>query len=139
MIPGSASSVTTYDGKARVHSKNDNPSWSYFGRSYGLSSSLGLSNLSIISGDLLGYNYAETGYLVDTHCSYNSTSEFTLDQVLNNYQPADGSNVDLNIFVASGTLPNAIDEADFIQYPLVLTNRTNVANAEGMSCLRRDI
>ena len=50
--------------------------------------------------------------------------------MLSDYQPANGSDVALSIFVASGTLPNAVDEADFITFPLVLTNRTNTANDE---------
>ncbi len=128
MVLDSASSATTWDGEPRIHSKNDNPLWSYFGRSYGVGSSQGISDLSVISEDLVGYNYTETGYLVDTSCSYNFNSAFFLEQVRSNFQPQNGSEVALNIFVARGFLPNAIDDADFIQYPLVLTNRTNEAN-----------
>ena len=101
--------------------------WSYSGRSYGVGSSQGLQGifpLSATDGDLLGYNYTETGYLVDTFCSYNTTSAFTLSQVIFDYQPANGSDVLLNIFVANGTLPNANDDADFISYPLVSENST---------------
>ena len=125
LILDSASSATTYDGKPRIHSKNDNPQWSYFGRSYGVGSSQGITNRSSTTGDLLGYDYVETGYLVETSCDRNMTSAFTYDQVLDQYQPANGSDVALNIFVASGTLPNAIDEEDFITFPIVLTNRTS--------------
>lgn len=103
----------------------DNPQWSYFGRSYGVGSSQGITNRSSTTGDLLGYDYVETGYLVETSCDRNMTSAFTYDQVLDQYQPANGSDVALNIFVASGTLPNAIDEEDFITFPIVLTNRTS--------------
>ena len=127
LILDSASSATTYNGKPRIHSKNDNPKWSYFGRSYGVGSSQGISNRSFTNGYLLGYNYTETGYLVETFCNTNTSSAFTYDQVLQDFQPANGSDVSLNIFVASGTLPNANDEADFITFPLVLTNRTNTA------------
>ena len=130
LVLDSASSATTYDGKARIHSKNDNPAWSYIGRSYGVGSSQGITNLSLVSGDLLGYNYTETGYLVDTSCTYNATSAFNLTKVLSNYEPANGSDIALNIFVASGTLPNAIDNTDFINYALVLTNRTGVPDDE---------
>ena len=130
MILDSASSATTYDGQPRIHSKNDNPQWSYFGRSYGVGSSQGITNRSFTNGDVLGYNYTETGYLVETHCSLNTTSAFTYDNVLSNYQPANGSDVALSIFVASGTLPNAVDEADSISFPLVLTNRTNTDTDE---------
>lgn len=130
LILDSASSATTYDGKPRIHSKNDNPQWSYVGRSYGVGSSQGITNRSFTRGDLLGYNYTEVGYLVETHCSLNTTSAFKYDNVLSNFQPANGSDVSLNIFVARGTLPNADDEADFITFPVVLTNRTNNADNE---------
>lgn len=130
MILDSASSATTYDGKPRIHSKNDNPQWSYVGRSYGVGSSQGITNRSFTHGDLLGYSYTEIGYLVETHCSRNISSAFTYDNVLENFQPANGSDVSLNIFVARGTLPNADDEADFITFPVVLTNRTNTADDE---------
>ena len=130
LILDSASSATTYDSKPRIHSKNDNPQWSYFGRSYGVGSSQGITNRSSTHGHLLGYNYTETGYLVETICSLNTTSRFGIEQVLTDYQPQNGSDVALNIFVARGTLPNANDEADNITFPVVLTNRTNTANDE---------
>ena len=126
LVLDSASSATTYNGEPRNHSKNDNPLWSYLGRSYGVGSSQGISD--IIRGNLLGYNYTETGYLVDTHCSYNNTSAFSLYEVLPNFEMPSGTNVTLDIFAAYGFLPNAIEDADLIQYPLVLANQTNMTN-----------
>ena len=125
MILESATSATTYDGMPRNHSKNDNPEWSYFGRSYGVGSSQGIVGPSDTDGSLQAYSYVETGYLVDSQCNFNNASAFTLRIVVSDYQPANGSNIRLDILVANGTLPNANDREDTIAYPLVLTNQTS--------------
>ena len=125
LILDSARSATTYNGLPRSHSKNDNPSWSYVGRSYGVGSSVGVALRPDSHDDLLSYSYYETGYEVESSCIYNTTSAFNLTLVYRNFQPANGSNVELNIYVASGFLPNSYLESDFITFPLVQTNQTS--------------
>ncbi|KAL9138769.1 MAG: hypothetical protein Q9175_000035 [Cornicularia normoerica] len=72
----SASSVTTLDGWPRKHSKLDNPSWEYIGRSFGIGSSVGQTNDNITDDRVLYYNYTEIGYVANVSCIQNSTSDF---------------------------------------------------------------
>ena len=125
LILDSARSATTYDGSPRNHSKNDNPSWSYVGRSYGVGSSTGVALLPDSYDNLLSYNYSETGYDVESSCTYNSTSAFNLSLVSRDFQPANRSDVELNIWVASGFLPNSDLDSDYITFPIVETNQTS--------------
>ena len=125
LILDSARSATSYSGLPRNHSKNDNPSWSYVGRSYGVGSSTGVALDPDSYDNLLSYSYYETGYNVESSCAYNITSSFNLDLVYDNFQPANGSNVELNIFVASGFLPNSDLDSDFITFPIVHSNQTS--------------
>ena len=125
LILDSARSATSYNGLPRNHSKNDNPSWSYVGRSYGVGSSTGVALRPDSFDNLLSYSYYETGYDVESSCAYNSTSAFNLSLVYKKFQPANRSNVELNIFVASGFLPNSDLDSGFITFPIVQTNRTS--------------
>ena len=126
LIIDSARSATSYNGLPRNHSKNDNPSWSYAGRSYGVGSSTGIAALPDSYDNLLYYNYYETGYNVESKCTFNSTSAFNLSLVSRDFQPGNKSNIELNIWVASGFLPNSdlTLESDFISFPLIQTNQT---------------
>ena len=72
----SASSATTLDARPRKHSKLDNPSWEYIGRSFGVGSSIGQSNHSLSGDRVLNYTYTEIGYLTDVSCIQNRTSDF---------------------------------------------------------------
>ncbi|KAM0801212.1 hypothetical protein BDR22DRAFT_196650 [Usnea florida] len=125
LILDSARSATTYNGLPRNHSKNDNPSWSYIGRSYGVGSSVGVALRPDSYDDLLSYSYYETGYDVESSCIYNTTSAFDLTLVYENFQPANGSNVELNIYVASGFLPSSYLDSDLVTFPLVQSNQTS--------------
>ena len=125
LILDSARSATTYNGLPRNHAKNDNPSWTYVGRSYGVGSSTGVAPLPDSYDNLLSYSYYETGYDVESSCSYNSTSAFNLSLVFSNFQPANRSDVELNIWVASGVLPNSDLDADCITFPIVQSNQTS--------------
>ena len=125
LILDSARSATTYNGLPRNHSKNDNPSWNYVGRSYGVGSSTGVALLPDSYNNLLSYSYYETGYEVESSCSLNSTSAFNLSLVSENFQPANRSDVELNIWVASGFLPNSDLDADYITFPIVQSNQTS--------------
>ena len=125
LILDSARSATTYNGLPRNHSKNDNPSWAYVGRSYGVGSSTGIALPPHSYDNLLSYSHYETGYDVESFCSYNSTSAFNLSLVSRNFQPANRSDVELNIWVASGVLPNSDLDADYITFPIVQSNQTS--------------
>ena len=125
LILDSARSATTYNGLPRNHSKNDNPSWNYVGRSYGVGSSTGVALLPDSYDNLLSYSYYETGYGVESSCTLNSTSTFNLSLVSRNFQPANRSNVELNIWVASGALPNSDLDDDYITFPIVQSNQTS--------------
>ena len=72
----SASSASTMDGGPRNHSKLDNPSWQYVGRSYGVGSSTGHASDNVNDDKVLSYTYSETGYMVNVTCMKNSTSDF---------------------------------------------------------------
>ena len=126
LILDSARSATSYNGLPRNHSKNDNPSWSYVGRSYGVGSSTGVASLPESYDNLLYYSYHEMGYNVESSCTFNSTSAFNLSLVSRDFQPANKSNVELNVWVASGFLPNSNLDLDsgFISYPIIKSNQT---------------
>ena len=66
------------------------------------------------------------GYNVESSCTLNSTSAFNLSRVYRDFQPANNSNVELNIWVASGFLPNSDPnlDSDFISFPIIQTNQT---------------
>ena len=72
----SASSASTLDGEPRKHSKLDNPTWEYIGRSFGAGSSTGHANESLADDKILSYSYTEFGYVTNVSCIQNSTSDF---------------------------------------------------------------
>ncbi|KAF1977503.1 hypothetical protein BU23DRAFT_578010 [Bimuria novae-zelandiae CBS 107.79] len=74
-----------------VHPKIDNTRFSYTGRSYGVGSSVGLSDFAI-------------GYFANVMCIYNTTSNFTL------------SPVDDWIYAAAGTLPDSVGGPEYSSY-----------------------
>ncbi|KAE8451715.1 hypothetical protein EG329_003172 [Mollisiaceae sp. DMI_Dod_QoI] len=71
------SSATTIDGQPQVHSKNDNSNYTYIGRSYGVGSSVGLSD-GALENTSASYKYNETGYHASVDCMYNKSSQFRL-------------------------------------------------------------
>ena len=71
----SASAATTLDGWPRRHSKLDNPSWEYIGRSFGVGSSIGQANHRLSAERVLLYSYTELGYNTEVSCIQNSTSD----------------------------------------------------------------
>lgn len=119
MILNSGSLATTYDGAPRQHSKNDNPSWSYLGRSYGVGSSQGF-NTTLGEGGVLAqaYSYTEIGYHAKSTCDFNGSTLFNV--TLDPYQTVDPG-LDLTIFIAQGLLPNSPDQ---IRFPILKTNKT---------------
>ena len=123
----SASSATTLNDRPRKHSKLDNPNWEYIGRSFGMGSSVGQSNDSIVDDRVLHYSYLESGYNAKVSCVRNTTSDlyfrFTghVDQTLSpsGYQKAHhpelqfneslpSTHSELSTYFVQGYLPNSI-------------------------------
>ena len=122
LILYSGSIATTLNDVPRLHAKNDNPSWSYRGRSYGVGSSIGIYDGAIdATGGRMNFSYTESGYVANTACFYNGTSDFTLFDS-GSVSPTNSS-LSLTTFTASGSLPNL---GDFFYFPVVLTNQSTI-------------
>ena len=145
LIISSANLASTLNGEPRLHSKNDNPSWSYIGRSYGAGSSLGLTEITdyidrsygpgsslgltelteltnhTSHGEVLGYIYNETGYMAQSNCRFNMTTQFYIGAEPISVEPP-GSNLALQIYSASGSTPASPYNWSF---PIILTNQSS--------------
>jgi len=79
----SGSSASTLSGLPRNHSKIDNPSWSYRGRSYGVASSPGIVSPAGFTDDLspLSYTYTQAGYNTNVTCTKNSSTDFAVQWI----------------------------------------------------------
>lgn len=109
----SASAATSVDGSVRQHSKLDYTHFNYFGRSYGVGASVGLSDSAVLGQSLhLSYSFIETGFETSVSCLYNSTSDYKLQS-----DTGYGPDVDTSRFAATGELPNSIPgEPEFSVY-----------------------
>lgn len=85
------------------HTKPDNSSYSYIGRSYGVGSAAGIVQpfISVDKGIPDGVNYTELGYVTSVNCFRNSSSAFQLAR----QQSATSSS--FTSFQADGRLPNS--------------------------------
>ena len=89
----------------RIHSKLDSPAWTYYGRSYGAGSSVGLqlNSSTTTTSDipenfqLNNYSFEETGYNASVQCHYDSQSNLTFKYKINQE--------DVGLFRLQGTLP----------------------------------
>jgi hypothetical protein len=78
------STASSVDGRPQTRPKNDNSNHTYIGRSYGVGSSVGLTDDAIQESDrMMGYTYTETGYQTTVECIYNSSSQWGLMLVQN--------------------------------------------------------
>jgi hypothetical protein len=106
------------DGSQRLHSKLDNPRWSYNSRSDGAGSSVALTQLNLIQQvpdtALQTYTYQEAGYMPTVHCFKNSTSTIASSLV---GQVPTGDNI--AIYLLTGSLPF---EAPFTKELYPVTN-----------------
>ena len=100
-----AREATAADGTLRNHSKLDNPTWVYQGRSYGAGSSVGLMSPSEIPADLQlsNYSFEEVGYNAGVQCNHFVRTNLTID-----YHGNQGT---LGVFRLEGTLPNMTKQA----------------------------
>ncbi|PYH79461.1 hypothetical protein BO82DRAFT_356433 [Aspergillus uvarum CBS 121591] len=85
---------------SRVHPKLDNTGYSYTGRSYGVGTSVGLtdSGLRTTYPHATGYTYVEPGYVAHVECAYNRSSAFRLEE-LGEYA----------LYAARGPLPDSVN------------------------------
>jgi hypothetical protein len=96
----SAASATPMDGGTRLHKKIDNTWFFFANRSYGVGASVGLSDHSILNNKLaLSYKYYELGYMADTRCKYNKTTDYRLNNT---------TNTNAWIYTAEGSLPDSV-------------------------------
>ena len=79
LIVNQAGSATSYRNASQLQKKLDNTAYSYKGRSYGVGSSVGLTDQAWNSDLVLGYRYLETGYATTVSCIHNDTSGWKLD------------------------------------------------------------
>ena len=95
-----AREATAPDGTSRNHSKLDNPTWVYQGRSYGAGSSVGLMSPSEIPADLQlsHYTFEEIGYNASVQCNHIISTNLTIKYKINQSS--------LGVFRLEGNLPN---------------------------------
>lgn len=104
LIDGSTASSVNW--QPAVHVKNDNSNFSYIGRSYGVGSSVGLTDTPITLTDgTVGYAYTELGYQGTVECIYNATSEFHLIPVQTGESSESGWRSP-DLFLATGSGPD---------------------------------
>jgi hypothetical protein len=103
----SASTATTVDGSIRQHAKLDFSRFTYMGRSYGIGSSVGLLDDSILHNPLATqYQFQEEGYSPVVRCIYNASSAFFL---------ADNTGLKM-IYTAYRYLPNSNEGQEWASY-----------------------
>ena len=101
-----AREATAPGGTSRDHSKLDNSTWVYQGRSYGAGSSVGLMSPSGLPAhfQLSNYSFEEIGYNANVQCNRNSSTNLKIYYQFNQDQ--------LGIFRLGGALPNITKWAD---------------------------
>jgi hypothetical protein len=95
-------------GRTRNHPKLDNSGYMYENRSYGIGAAVGLQPLPD-AGHTGSYDFSETGYLVDTTCALNGSSDFTLSGPIMETHNEPGVP---RLFWAQGRRPNNDWKAD---------------------------
>jgi hypothetical protein len=104
----SLASANVAAGRTRNHPKLDNSGYMYENRSYGIGAAVGLQPLPG-AGHTEFYDFSETGYLVDTTCALNASSDFTLSGPIMETHNKPGVP---RLFWAQGRRPNNDWKAD---------------------------
>jgi hypothetical protein len=104
----SLASANVAAGRTRNHPKLDNSGYMYENRSYGIGAAVGLQSLPD-AGHTEFYDFSETGYLVDTICALNGSSDFTLSGPIMETHNEPGVP---RLFWAQGRRPNNDWKAD---------------------------
>lgn len=89
------------------HAKMDKTGYTYTHRSYGVGASAGLVEVVLLNSTE-SYVYHELGFLAQTTCIYNSTSNFYLGPNI-----LEGAGFLVEIFEAQGSLPYGNDDVNF--------------------------
>lgn len=111
------SRASSVDEQPQSYAKNDNSNYTFIGRSYGVGSSVGLTDDTIqTTNRTSGYQYLETGYYTMVECIYNSSSQWGLLLVQN----GSGGQVWQTPFsyLATGPGPNTTIDPTCINGPL---------------------
>jgi hypothetical protein len=104
------SAATSVNDQPVQHTKNDNSNYTYIGRSYGVGSSVGLTDDATQARyGTMGYQYTETGYQSSVECIYNSSSQFQL--VLIQAGVPEPMWETPSLFLATGSGPNTTRSA----------------------------
>jgi hypothetical protein len=104
------SNAFSVDGGPAIMRKGDNTNYTYYGRSYGVGSSVGINDTHLgTSQQLLYYSYSENGYQSLWSCEYNTSSSSTLELLTTDPR---------NIYLARGSSPIA----DFLDYGYLVTD-----------------
>lgn len=108
----SLATATTTDGSSRHHLKYDNSGFMYIGRSFGVGSSVGLVDDTILQNPLAqSYQYQENGYATQVSCDYNTSNSFfhitpvAVEEMLysaEGYLP-DSTGPEYSVYVGHGT------------------------------------
>jgi hypothetical protein len=97
--------ASSVDWRPAQHTKNDNSNFTYIGRSYGVGSSVGLTDDATAKKDgTLAYSYTEVGYHTSVECIRNASSGFKLSLLVNT--PDGPGWIIPASFLASGPGPN---------------------------------
>ncbi|KAL8792318.1 MAG: hypothetical protein Q9195_005109 [Heterodermia aff. obscurata] len=107
LIVNQAGSATSYRNASQLQKKLDNSVYLYKGRSYGVGSSVGLTDQQMNSDLVLGYRYLETGYVTTVSCIHNETSGWKLDPTKRLYS---SSGAFPYCYLVSGRLVNGMSE-----------------------------
>jgi hypothetical protein len=125
----SGSSATTLSSAPRNHSKVDNPSWSFIGRSYGVASAEGIVPPENMFAGItpLAYSYTRTGYDVAVNCWKNSSADFGIQWITTDEYY-------LTTWEIQGYLPNSVP-GNNENYPSVTWYSTTNGTQGGPSIL----
>lgn len=112
LLTQSLATATTTDGSSRHHIKYDSSGFMYIGRSFGVGSSVGLVDDTILQNPLAqSYQYQENGYATQVSCGYNTSNSFfhinplAVEKMLysaEGYLP-DSTGAEYSVYVGHGT------------------------------------
>lgn len=112
LLTQSLATATTTNGSSRHHLQYDNSGFMYIGRSFGVGSSVGLVDDTILQNPLAqSYQYQENGYATQVSCGYNTSNSFfhinplavgTMLYAAEGYLP-DSTGAEYSVYVGHGT------------------------------------
>lgn len=100
-----AASASNTGNASQPVRKLDNTRYTYVGRSYGVGSSVGITDQSFTPNTTRGYTYNENGYLTQVQCIVNKTSDWAISEPEVRFR-----HTMPNIYMVNGTLANGNSE-----------------------------